>query len=153
MAGVNKAIIVGFLGRDPELTYTPNGSAVCKLSVATSRRYTDKQGNAKEETEWHRVTAWGKTAESCNTYLRKGSQVYIEGRLKTSKYEKDGHTHYSTTIEVDVVQFLGGKADDGGGERRDVPGRSRRASAPEQQSYDEYAQAPSADPSDDDIPF
>jgi len=151
MAGVNKAIIVGHLGADPELRYTQSGSAVCKMRVATSRRYT-KDGQTVEETEWHQITAWGKTAESCNTYLRKGSQAYFEGRLATSKYEKDGQTHYSTTIHVDVVQFLGSKGGGEGGERRESPRRSGGRAESSASSYDEYAQGPS-NPIDDDIPF
>ena len=117
MAGVNKVIILGNLGRDPELRYTPDGQAVCKLAVATSRRYTNKRTNEPvEETEWHRITVWGKQAEHCNTYLTKGRQVYVEGRLRTSSYDKDGQKHYSTDIVAEVVQFIGGGGGGGGGE-------------------------------------
>lgn len=116
MAGVNKAIIIGNLGRDPELRYTQGGQPVCRLAVATSRKYQNKKSQEwVEETEWHRITVWGKQAEHCNTYLAKGRQVYVEGRMKTSKYEKDGQTHYSTEIIADVVQFLSGGGDKGGG--------------------------------------
>jgi single-strand DNA-binding protein len=116
--GVNKAIIIGNLGRDPELRYTQGGQPVCRLAVATSRRYMNKRSNEMvEETEWHRITVWGKQAEHCNTYLTKGRQVYVEGRLKTSSYEKEGQRHYSTEIIADTVQFLssGGGAGGGGG--------------------------------------
>ena len=108
MAGVNKVILVGHLGADPEIRYTPSGMAVCKLRLATTRRYTDKQGNRQEETAWHRVEAWGKTAEICGQSLAKGKQVYMEGRLKYGSYEKDGVKHYTTDIVVETMQMLGG---------------------------------------------
>jgi single-strand DNA-binding protein len=107
MAGVNKVILVGNLGADPEMRYTTDGTAVCRLRVATSRRYTDKQGNRQEETAWHRVDAWGKLAEICGQYLSKGRQVYIEGRLKYGSYEKDGVKHYTTDIVAENMQMLG----------------------------------------------
>jgi single-strand DNA-binding protein len=108
MAGVNKVIIVGNLGSDPEMRYTAGGTAVCKLSVATSRRYKDGQGVQQEETAWHRVTFWGKLAEICGQYLVKGKQVYIEGRLEYGSYEKDGVKHYTTDIIANTMQMLGG---------------------------------------------
>lgn len=108
MAGVNKVILVGNLGADPEIRYTAGGTAVCRLRIATSRSYTDKQGNRVEETAWHRVDAWGKLAEICNQYLNKGRQVYIEGRLKYGSYEKDGVKHYTTDIIAENMQMLGG---------------------------------------------
>jgi single-strand DNA-binding protein len=115
MAGVNKVILVGNLGRDPEMRYTQAGTPVCRLSVATTRQWTSKQGERQEETEWHRVTVWGKSAEHCNQYLTKGRQVYVEGRLKTSSYEQDGIKKYSTEVVADRVQFLGGRGEGGGG--------------------------------------
>lgn len=115
MAGVNKAIILGHLGRDPELRYLQNGQPVCKLNIATSRRYTNKNNEAVEETEWHRVSVWGKQAEHCNNFLTKGRQVYVEGRLRTSSYDKDGQKHYTTEIVADTVQFIGGRGEGGGG--------------------------------------
>ncbi len=117
MAGVNKVILVGNLGADPEVRYTQSGMAVCRLSVATSRRFTDKQGNRQEETAWHRVDAWGKLAEICGQYLSKGRQVYIEGRLKYGSYEKDGVKHYTTDIIAENLQMLGGP----GGNRLQEP--------------------------------
>ncbi len=108
MAGVNKVILVGNLGADPEIRYTASGTAVCRLSIATSRRFTDRQGNRQEETAWHRVDAWGKLAEICGQYLSKGRQVYIEGRLKYGSYEKDGVKHYTTDIIAENLQLLGG---------------------------------------------
>ena len=115
MAGVNKAIILGRLGRDPELRYMQNGQPVCKLNVATSRKYTNKNNEMVEETEWHRITVWGKSAEHCNNFLTKGREVYVEGRLRTSSYDKDGQKHYTTEIVADTVQFIGGRGEGGGG--------------------------------------
>lgn len=114
MAGVNKAIILGHLGRDPELRYMQNGQPVCRLNIATSRRYLNKNNETVDETEWHRVTVWGKQAEHCNNFLTKGRQVYVEGRLRTSSYDKDGQKHYSTEIVADTVQFIGGRGEGGG---------------------------------------
>jgi len=108
MGGVNKVILIGNLGADPEMRYTAGGTAVCRLSVATSRRYTDKQGNRQEETAWHRVDVWGKMAETCAQYLSKGRQVYIEGRLKYGSYEKDGVKHYTTDIVAESMEMLSG---------------------------------------------
>lgn len=109
MAGVNKVIILGNLGREPELKYTPSGTPVCRIAVATTRTWKDKQGAKQEETEWHRVSVWGKSAEHCNNYLAKGRQVYVEGRIKTSSYEQDGVKKWSTEIVADTVQFIGAK--------------------------------------------
>lgn len=116
MAGINKVILIGNLGRDPELRYTQSGSAVANLSVATTRAYTNSRTNERvEETEWHRVVVWGKQAEHCNQYLAKGRQVYVEGRLQTRNYEdKDGIKRYSTEVVADTVQFLGGRGGGGG---------------------------------------
>ena len=113
MAGLNKVIIVGRLGQDPELRNTQGGTAVCRLSVATDRTYQSKQTDDKvQETEWHRVTVWGKQAEMCAQYLSKGREVCVEGRLRTTNYEKaeyPGAKFYTTEIVADTVQFLGGK--------------------------------------------
>src|SRR5690242_17618873 len=109
---VNKAIILGNLGQDPEVRYTQSGQAVASFSVATSEVYTDKSGERQEKTEWHRIVAWGKTAELCGEYLRKGRQVYLEGRLQTRQWEdKDGQKRYTTEIVAQTVQFLGGRTD------------------------------------------
>jgi len=117
MAGVNKVIIIGNLGRDPELKYTNSGTAVCRLSVATSRHWKNSNtGEDQSETEWHRITVWGKQAEHCNNYLSTGRQVYVEGRLRTSSYEQDGVKKWSTEIVADGVQFLGGKGGETSGE-------------------------------------
>ncbi|MFH1596892.1 MAG: single-stranded DNA-binding protein [Pseudomonadota bacterium] len=136
MAGINKVILVGNLGADPEMRYTAGGTAVCRLKVATSRRYTDKQGNRQEETAWHRVDAWGKLAEICGQYLSKGRQVYIEGRIKYGSYEKDGVKHYTTDIVAENMQMLGA----GGGR-----GADREPEPP--------FEPPEGGPPEDDIPF
>ncbi|MBI4644279.1 MAG: single-stranded DNA-binding protein [Deltaproteobacteria bacterium] len=107
MAGVNKVILVGNLGADPEMRYTAGGTAVCKFRIATTERYKDRQGNTQERTDWHRITAWGKLAEICGQYLAKGKQVYIEGRLEYGSYEKDGVKHYTTDIIANTMQMLG----------------------------------------------
>lgn len=112
--GINKVILIGNCCQDPEVRYLPNGNAVTKLSLATSEKWTDKQtGKKVQKTEWHRVSLFGKVAEIAGEYVRKGSQVYIEGKLKTSQWEKDGIKRYSTEIVVDVqgtMQMLGGRA-------------------------------------------
>lgn len=109
MSGVNKVIIVGRLGTDPELKHTQGGQAVARLSVATSENWTDKNGQKQERTEWHRVVVWGKLAEICGKYLSKGRQAYIEGRIQTRSWEDNqGQKRYSTEIVANTVQFLGG---------------------------------------------
>lgn len=107
MSGVNKVIIVGRLGQDPESKTLTGGQTVTRMSVATSENWTDKQGQKQEKTEWHKVTAWGKLAEVCSKHLSKGRQVYLEGKLQTDTWEKDGVKHYSTGIVASTVQFLG----------------------------------------------
>jgi len=106
MAGLNKATIIGRLGQDPEVKYSQSGMAVCNMSIATSEYRTDKSGEQQERTEWHRIVCFNKLAENCGKYLGKGRQCYVEGKLQTSSYEKDGQTHYATKIIADVVQFL-----------------------------------------------
>lgn len=114
---VNKVILIGNLGRDPELRYTQGGQAMTNLSVATTRKWRNKQTNEMvEETEWHRVAVFGQQAEHCNNYLSKGRMVYVEGRLRTRSYDdKDGIKRYSTEVIADTVQFLGGRGEGGGG--------------------------------------
>ena len=153
MASVNKVILVGNLGRDPEVRYAPSGAAVANFSVATSRRWKDKgSGEQQEETEWHRLVAYDRLGEVVGEYLKKGSKVYIEGRLKTRKWEdKDGATKYATEIIVEQLQMLGGR-EEGGEQRQAAPAPAPRAAAP--------APRPAAkstgtgfDDMDDDIPF
>lgn len=109
MAGINKVIILGNLGRDPELTYTPGGMAVCKFSIATSR----KKQDGTEITAWHRLTAFGKQAEIIAQYVSKGQQLYVEGELSYGQYEKDGQTHYTTDIMIREFTLIGSRSDQG----------------------------------------
>jgi len=125
MASVNKAIILGNLGRDPELRHTPGGKAVATLRIATNEVWTDQSGERQERTEWHTVVVWGRQAENCNQYLKKGRSVYIEGRLTTRKWQdKDGKDRYSTEIVADRVQFIGGGTGAGGGGGREFEDQS-----------------------------
>lgn len=107
MAGINKVILVGNLGADPEMRYTADGTAVCNFRIATTERFKDRQGNIQERTEWHRVVAWRKLAEICGQYLAKGKQVYIEGRIRSDTWEQEGVKRYSYKIEADTMQMLG----------------------------------------------
>ncbi len=110
MAGINKVIIVGRLGQDPEMKAVGQGSTVTRLNVATSESWVDKSGQKQERTEWHRVTVWGKLAELCGKYLAKGRQVYVEGKLQTRSWEDNGQKKYATDIVASTVQFLGAGA-------------------------------------------
>ena len=110
--GVNKVILIGNIGADPELKYTPNGTAVSNFNVATNENWTDKSGERQERTEWHRIVVWGRLAEICNQYLRKGSKVYIEGRLQTSSWEgQDGQKRYTTEVVARDMQMLSSRDD------------------------------------------
>jgi single-strand DNA-binding protein len=163
MASVNKVIIVGNLGRDPETRYLPSGDAVSNINVATTDRYKDKAtGEMKEATEWHRISFFGKLAEIAGQYLKKGSQVYVEGSLRTRKYtDKDGIEKFATEIRGETMQMLGGRqgmggpAEEGGGYApRQAPAADRPAAAPAQRPA--AAAKPAAsnfDDMDDDIPF
>lgn len=107
--GVNKVILVGNLGADPDMRFTPSGQGVCELRVATSESWNDKNGQRQERVEWHRIVVWGKRAEVCSKYLAKGRQVYVEGRIQTRTYDdKDGNKRYITEVIANDVQFLGG---------------------------------------------
>jgi single-strand DNA-binding protein len=158
--GVNKVILVGTCGQDPEVRYLPNGNAVTNLSLATSEQWTDKQSGQKvEKTEWHRVSMFGKVAEIAGEYLRKGSQVYIEGKLQTREWEKDGIKRYTTEIVVDMqgtMQLLGGKPQDGQAARQPHPQASAARQQPRQQAPQQSqqgTQGPDLESFDDDIPF
>ena len=148
--GVNKVIIVGNLGQDPETRYMPSGSAVTNFTVATNESWKDKQtGEQKERTEWHRVSMFNRLAEVAAEYLRKGSQVYIEGKLRTRKWQgKDGNDRYTTEIIADEMQMLGGRGGGGGGGDfgggNNGAGQGGGGSAPPQPGPDDF---------DDDIPF
>jgi single-strand DNA-binding protein len=169
MASVNKVILVGNLGRDPEVRYSPEGSAICNLSLATTSQWKDKaSGEKREETEWHRVVMYNRLAEIAGEYLKKGRSIYIEGRLKTRKWQdKDtGADRYSTEIVADQMQMLGGRdggegGGGGGGGYEDAPQQQR---APRPQAQRPAPQRQAAQPSsgggaanltdmDDDIPF
>jgi single-strand DNA-binding protein len=130
MASVNKVIIVGNLGRDPETRYMPDGGAIANISVATTDKWKDKNGEMQEKTEWHRVAFFGKLAEIASEYLKKGSQVYVEGRLQTRKWQdKDGQDKYTTEIIANQMQMLGSRQGMGGGDRDpDSGGGSKPAS-------------------------
>lgn len=161
MASVNKVIIVGNLGRDPETRYMPNGDAVTNIAVATTESWKDKNsGEKKEVTEWHRVTFYRKLAEIAGQYLKKGSSVYIEGRLQTRKWtDKDGVERYTTEIISDSMQMLGGRPGAGGGSASmdDDYGSSAPASRPASGGAARPAAAPrpaaNFNDMDDDIPF
>ena len=113
--GVNKVILVGHLGADPDMRYTPSGQGVCELRLATSESWNDKNGQRQERTEWHRIVVWGKRAEVCSKYLSKGRQVFVAGRIQTRNYDdKDGNKRYITEIIANDVQFLGGGRDGAG---------------------------------------
>ena len=115
MAGVNKAILIGNLGRDPELRYTQSGQAVVNFSIATSENWTDKSGEKQERTEWHRIVAWGKTGELCAQYLSKGRTVYVEGRIQTREWEdREGQKRTTTEINAQTVTFIGGRGESSG---------------------------------------
>lgn len=119
--GVNKAILIGNLGADPEVRFTPGGQAVANFRIATSESWTDKNGQKQERTEWHRIVVWGKLAELCGEYLAKGRQCYVEGRLQTREWtDKEGKKNYTTEVVANQVVFLGGR-DGGGGPNRGGP--------------------------------
>jgi single-strand DNA-binding protein len=162
MGSVNKVILIGNLGADPELKHTPSNRALCNLRIATTDVYKDKGGQRQEKTEWHRVTVWGDQAENCSKYLSKGRSVYVEGRLQTRSYDKDGQKHYATDVVADRVVFLGsgggaGGADAGAGPRRGTGagggggGSGERGFGDTAPSDDSETGGPPA--SDDDIPF
>lgn len=163
MAGINKVIIVGNLGNDPEMRTMPNGEAVANISVATSESWTDKNtGERREVTEWHRIVFYRRQAEVVGEYLRKGSQVYVEGRLKTRKWQdQNGQDRYTTEIQGDVLQMLGGRNAGGqGGDyapQQSAPQYNRQPQQPQYQSSRPAAQAQQSEPPldgfDDDIPF
>ena len=112
MPGVNKVMLVGNLGANPEMRYTPSGAAVTNFNIATSEAWTDKTGQRQERTEWHRIVVWGRIAEVCSQYLSKGRQVFVEGRLQTRQWEdKDGGKRYTTEVIASNIQFLGSKSD------------------------------------------
>ncbi len=147
---VNKVILLGRLGQNPELKYTPSGSAVCQFSLATSENWM-KDGQKQEKTEWHRVVVWGKLAELCNQYLQKGRQVYLEGKLQTRSWDdKNGQKRYTTEINAGTIQFIGEKGAGTGATRDEQPGRSNNNNDPMDQ---EFNISTDANFTSDDIPF
>ncbi len=157
---INKAIIVGNLGADPEVRYLPSGEAVANIRVATTEKWKDKtSGEMKEATEWHRISFFGRTAEVVGEYLKKGSQVYVEGSIRTRKWQdKDGQDRYSTEIRGDLMKMLGGRQGMGegrGGADRGDAGESRGGPPPEGRSGPPAAKKPAGkfDDMEDDIPF
>jgi single-strand DNA-binding protein len=150
--GINKVILVGNLGKDPETRYMPSGKAVTNFSIATSESWKDKQtGEQKEQTEWHNIVMYDRLAEIAAEYLRKGSQVYVEGRLRTRKWQdKEGRDRYTTEIIANEMQMLGGRGGAGGGMGTESRAEPRPAAAP---AAERGAAAPARDEFDDDIPF
>jgi len=151
MASVNKCTFIGNLGKDPDMKYTASGEAICNFSIACSESWKDKQtGEKKELTEWVRISFFGKLAEICGQYLKKGSQVYVEGSMRTRKWtDKDGQERYTTEIRGDEMKMLGGKQD--GGQRQQSS--DDYAPAPQRQAQEKPVQRQSFDDLGDDIPF
>ena len=148
--GVNKVILIGNLGADPEVRFTPSGQAVANFRIATSESWNDKSGQKQERTEWHRIVVWGKLGELCGEYLKKGRQCYVEGRLQTREWtDKEGKKNYTTEVVANQVTFLGGR--DGAGASPRAGGSRPDEYAPPP-AFDEGA-GPSPTPADDDIPF
>ncbi len=163
MASVNKVILIGNLGKDPEVRYTPSGAAVCNLRLATTRTWKNRDsGERQEETEWHSVVLYDRQAEIAGEYLRKGRPVYIEGRLKTRKWQdKDGNDRYTTEVVAETMQLLGGReggaapgaaGEDGGAAARSAPRSAPAAGAPASRPAAQKS-ATGFDDMDDDIPF
>ena len=143
MSGINKVIIVGRLGGDPEVKSVGQGSMVCRMNVATSENWTDKQGQRQERTEWHRVVVWGKLAEICGKHLSKGRQVYIEGRLQTRQWDdQQGQKRYTTEVVANTVQFLGASGEQ----------RSQQNTSSEAENFQDFGPEPSFDTTEE-IPF
>ena len=155
MGSVNKVILVGNLGRDAELRYTPGGAAVATLNLATTEVWNDKtSGQKQEKTEWHRIVLWGKSAESLSEYLTKGKQIYVEGRLQTRKWQdKDGNDKYTTEIRGDRIVLLGGGGGGAGGAGGGGARPQRATSSPSGGGDHEPMGEPINDLTDDDIPF
>jgi single-strand DNA-binding protein len=141
MSGVNKVILVGNLGSDPALRYTPTGTPVCNFNIATTEKFTSKSGEKESRTEWHRIVAWARLAEICNEYLKKGKQVYIEGRLQTRSWEdQNGNKKFTTEVIANNMVMLGRAGE-------------ATADAPAQEFPPEESAAPTPATNDDDLPF
>src|SRR5215211_329489 len=154
MGSVNKVILVGNLGRDAELRYTPGGAAVATINMATTEVWNDKAGQKQEKTEWHRVVLWGKSAESLTEYLTKGKQIYVEGRLQTRQWDdKDGNKRYTTEIRGDRVVLLGTAGGGGGGGMGGGSRGGQRRTAGSAPMDEPMGGDPGSELTDDDIPF
>jgi single-strand DNA-binding protein len=150
MASINKVILIGNLGADPELRYTNTGTAVGNFRIATNEQWTDKNGERQERTEWHQIVVWGKQAENCGKYLRKGRSVYVEGRLQTRQWEdQSGNKRYTTEVVAQTIQFLGGRGGEGGG---DEPAYESRGGATFAEEVPDVPVSTGSN-SDDDLPF
>ena len=146
MASINKVILIGNLGRDPEVRYTPSGTAVANFSVATTENWTNKDGEKQSRTEWHRIEAWGRLGETCGEYLSKGSQVYIEGSIRTDEWEdQEGNKRRTTKIRAWRMQMLGARAQ--------AEPLSNESLGPEPETASSAPETPSSNPTEDDIPF
>ena len=155
---VNKVILIGNLGKDPELKYTPNGTALAKFSLATNERYKDKEGNWQDRTEWHNIVAWQRTAEIAGEYLKKGRSVYIEGRIQTRSWDdkETGQKKYMTEIVAqDLVLLSGGQRGEsgGGGDEASGGGRAKGAASSASGMDQRQPAEPAAEITDEDIPF
>jgi single-strand DNA-binding protein len=155
MAGVNKVILIGNLGKDPELRYTPSGQAVATFSLATTERRNDKNGQRKETTEWHNIVVFGKTAEIVNQYLKKGRSCYLEGKITTRSWDdRDGNKKYKTEIIANTVQFLGGGGGASGGSEPSATQPEGNAPASPEPEFDQTSAPPEpASGASDDLPF
>lgn len=161
MASLNKVMLIGNLGDDPEVRATPGGQSVATLRMATNEKWTDKGGQPQERTEWHRVVVWGKQADQCKEYLHKGSSVYVEGRIQTREWQdKEGHRRFTTEVIAQRVQFLGGRGGGAGAAGEGSPRGSRGGSSSGSGSgWDESAPTEAGGPAsssgggDDDVPF
>lgn len=149
MGSLNKVFLIGNLGRDAELRYTQSGTPVSSFSIATTEAWTTKDGEKREQTEWHRIVLWGKSAESLKDYLTKGKQVHVEGRLQTRQWEKDGQKHYTTEIKADRITLLGSASGGSGRKRTDDEQYGGDTASDSDGGYGSAAAAVS----DDDIPF
>jgi len=155
-ANLNKVMLIGRLGRDPELRYSQSGQPVCNFSMATDESYSDRDGNRQERTEWHRVVVFARQAENVANYLKKGSQAFVEGRLQTRQWEdKEGQTRYTTEVVAQRVQFLDSRQDSGGGYQQQQPrGGNQRGGPQRQNQNDDMGPAfPSEAGGMDDVPF
>ena len=149
--GVNKVMLLGNLGADPEVRFTPSGQAVANFRIATNESWTDKSGQKQERTEWHRIVVWGKMGELCGEYLKKGRQCFVEGRLQTREWtDKEGKKNYTTEIVANNVQFLGGRGEGGGGFGGGKGGSGGDFGPPPDSGYPDDGGGP---PPGDDIPF